>query len=237
MMFRGWGFLVGEMWVLLALAALVGLFAGWIIWGRRAVDTDAEAEDTRLRAALADCEAKGRASSAQVAGLERDLATAKAALAQALVTPAPALPAAAAGDAKASAGKPAAPKPAVAGPDLVSPAAVMPAPPKAEPATAAATTAATETPAAKVKPATLTAARAGKADDLKLIKGIGPKLETLCHKLGFYHFDQIAAWTEAEVAWVDENLEGFKGRVVRDGWVAQARDLTAGSPPRGGGPR
>ena len=43
------------------------------------------------------------------------------------------------------------------------------------------------------------------------------------HKLGFYHFDQIAAWSAAEIAWVDDNLEGFKGRVTRDRWVAQAK--------------
>jgi NADH-quinone oxidoreductase subunit E len=79
-----------------------------------------------------------------------------------------------------------------------------------------------------VKPAGLKAARKGKADDLKLILGIGPKLEALCQKLGFFHFDQIANWTEGEIAWVDENLEGFKGRVTRDKWVAQARILAAG---------
>ncbi|MFN4203710.1 MAG: NADH-quinone oxidoreductase subunit E [Tabrizicola sp.] len=78
------------------------------------------------------------------------------------------------------------------------------------------------------KPKALKAARKGKADDLKLILGIGPKLEALCHRLGFFHFDQIAEWTDAEIAWVDENLEGFKGRVSRDKWVAQARILAAG---------
>ena len=77
--------------------------------------------------------------------------------------------------------------------------------------------------------------RSGKADDLKLVKGIGPKLEILCNSLGFYHFDQIANWTAAEIAWVDENLEGFKGRVSRDQWVIQARDLAAGKAPRTGG--
>ncbi len=79
-----------------------------------------------------------------------------------------------------------------------------------------------------VKPAALTAARAGGADDLKLILGIGPKLEKLCNSLGFHHFDQIAGWTAAEVAWVDDNLEGFKGRVTRDKWVVQAKTLAAG---------
>jgi NADH-quinone oxidoreductase subunit E len=94
---------------------------------------------------------------------------------------------------------------------------------KAKPATPA-----VGTPEAKVsaKPQGLDAARDGKPDDLKVIVGIGPKLEALCHKLGYFHFDQIAAWTPAEIAWVDDNLEGFKGRVTRDNWVAQARDLT-----------
>ncbi len=79
------------------------------------------------------------------------------------------------------------------------------------------------------KPAMLEAARAEGADDLKKIKGIGPKLEELCNSMGFYHFDQIAAWTSAEVAWVDQNLEGFKGRVTRDEWVPQAKSLAAGN--------
>ena len=79
-----------------------------------------------------------------------------------------------------------------------------------------------------VKPAGLSTPKGGKADDLKVILGIGPKLEALCHKRGFYHFDQIANWTAGEIAWVDDNLEGFKGRVTRDKWVAQAKILAAG---------
>ncbi len=78
------------------------------------------------------------------------------------------------------------------------------------------------------KPATLKEARGGKADDLKMIKGVGPKMEKLCNKLGFYHFDQVASWTADEVAWVDANLEGFRGRVSRDEWVSQAKILAAG---------
>ncbi|MEM9032652.1 MAG: fused NADH-quinone oxidoreductase subunit E/endonuclease, partial [Pseudomonadota bacterium] len=60
------------------------------------------------------------------------------------------------------------------------------------------------------------------------IKGVGPKLEALLHRLGFYHFDQIAGWNADEVAWVDRNLEGFKGRVSRDEWVKQAKILSEG---------
>ncbi|MFP7570794.1 NADH-quinone oxidoreductase subunit E [Marivita sp. S2033] len=80
----------------------------------------------------------------------------------------------------------------------------------------------------KSKPAALSAPRDGQADDLKRIKGVGPKLEALCNDLGFYHFDQIANWSAAEIAWVDENLQGFKGRVSRDNWVDQAKTLASG---------
>ena len=54
---------------------------------------------------------------------------------------------------------------------------------------------------------------------------IGSHAALLLNRLGVYHFDQIAAWTEAEVAWVDDHLEGFSGRVERDEWVAQAQVL------------
>ena len=78
---------------------------------------------------------------------------------------------------------------------------------------------------ARKKPATLKAARKSGADDLKRIKGVGPKLEKLLNSLGFFHFDQVASWSENEMAWVDQNLEGFKGRATRDNWVAQAKEL------------
>jgi len=85
-----------------------------------------------------------------------------------------------------------------------------------------------ETKATGTRPEALKTARGGVADDLKLIKGVGPKLEKLCNSLGFYHFDQIAAWKSSEIKWVDENLEGFKGRVTRDDWVRQAKILAKG---------
>jgi predicted flap endonuclease-1-like 5' DNA nuclease len=79
-----------------------------------------------------------------------------------------------------------------------------------------------------VRPEALSGARNGGADDLKMIKGVGPKLEIMLNELGFYHFDQIAGWSAAEVAWVNDNLTGFKGRVSRDNWVEQARKLASG---------
>lgn len=80
---------------------------------------------------------------------------------------------------------------------------------------------------AEVAPETLKEARGGLPDDLKLLKGVGPKLEQTLNELGFFHFDQIAAWGEAEVAWVDSRLK-FKGRIERDGWIAQAAKLAVG---------
>jgi predicted flap endonuclease-1-like 5' DNA nuclease len=79
-----------------------------------------------------------------------------------------------------------------------------------------------------MKPDLLQAPRDGQADNLKEIKGIGPKLEAVCHSVGVFHFDQIAAWNDDEVAWINANLIGFKGRVTRDNWVAQAKILAAG---------
>ena len=57
---------------------------------------------------------------------------------------------------------------------------------------------------------------------------MGPKLEQLLNSLGVYHFDQIAAWSAEEIAWLDANLKGFKGRASRDNWVEQARILAQG---------
>lgn len=208
-MFQKWGFLLGEIWVLLLLAALLGLFAGWLIWGRRngaaaAADTG---EADRLRAALDTCSTRNREAQDRLSALEADLSRARAEAEAARASAA----AATVGAAQAAASAPA-------------PLAAMAAAPIAAPDPAPVVE--------RVKPQAMAAARDGRPDDLKLIKGVGPKLEALCHRLGFFHFDQIAAWTAAEIAWVDENLEGFKGRVTRDEWVAQARDLAAGKPPR-----
>ena len=78
------------------------------------------------------------------------------------------------------------------------------------------------------KPRTMKAPRKAGADDLKMIKGVGPKLEKLLNTLGFYHFDQIAKWSAKELSWADDNIEGFKGRASRDNWVEQARKLVSG---------
>jgi NADH-quinone oxidoreductase subunit E len=78
------------------------------------------------------------------------------------------------------------------------------------------------------RPGALAAPEGGKADDLKRIRGVGPKIEALLHSLGIFHFAQIAGWSDAELAWIDDNLEGFRGRASRDAWIAQARVLASG---------
>ena len=184
-MFRGWGFLLGEIWVLIALAALIGLFVGWLIWGRRTGVVQVDTGDARrLQGELDACRSKGRDSAARIAALEGELAAITpvgAPVAEVIVAPVVAAPVVAA--------------------DAVEP--------------------------VGTRPARLDAPQGGTADDLKRIKGIGPKLELLCNRLGFWHFHQIAGWSAEEIAWVDANLETFKGRVTRDDWVAQARVLAA----------
>lgn len=186
-MFREWGFLISEMVVLILLAALLGLFVGWLIWGRRKVVLDTSEAD-RLRRELDACKAKHADKDTRIAALEADVSSAQVQSAETVqaedVQPTDAID--------------------YDGDGVI------------------------EGENEGVKPATLDAARGGVADDLKQIKGIGPKMEKMCNALGFFHFDQIAAWTPDEEAWVNANLEGFKGRVSRDEWIAQAKLLAAG---------
>ncbi|WP_242222095.1 NADH-quinone oxidoreductase subunit E [Shinella zoogloeoides] len=74
-------------------------------------------------------------------------------------------------------------------------------------------------PAGIERPATL--------DDLKLISGVGPKIEGTLHELGIFTFAQVAGWKKAEREWVDGYLN-FKGRIERDDWVKQAKALAKG---------
>ncbi|WP_171207502.1 MULTISPECIES: 50S ribosomal protein L21 [unclassified Ruegeria] len=70
------------------------------------------------------------------------------------------------------------------------------------------------------------AAEAG-ADDLKKLSGVGPALEKKLLDAGVTTFAQIAAWTEEDVAAMDEKLS-FKGRIEREGWIEQAKELAKG---------
>ena len=78
-----------------------------------------------------------------------------------------------------------------------------------------------EKPAAKAAPA------AAGADDLKQLSGVGPALEKKLHEAGVTSFAQIAAWTDADVEEFGEKLS-FKGRIEREGWIEQAKELAKG---------
>ena len=97
----------------------------------------------------------------------------------------------------------------------------------AKPAAAKATEA--KPAAAKVTEAKPAAPKAGKAaagGDLKKLSGVGPALEKKLIAAGVTSLEQVAAWTEADVTKIDEELS-FKGRIEREGWIAQAKELTA----------
>ncbi|MGO6819003.1 5' DNA nuclease [Rhizobium brockwellii] len=91
--------------------------------------------------------------------------------------------------------------------------------PVSEPIPPSQTKASQPKPAVKAKPV----AR-GKVDDLKLIAGIGPKLEQVLKDKGIRSFADIAAWTDEEIARFDAEL-GFNGRIGRDDWTGQAKVL------------
>lgn len=76
----------------------------------------------------------------------------------------------------------------------------------------------------KKRPEVVEAPAKGEADNLEAIKGVGPVLVKKLNSLGVFYFEQIAAWGEPEMAWIDEYLS-FKGRVARERWIPQAQEL------------
>ena len=75
----------------------------------------------------------------------------------------------------------------------------------------------------------------GAPDDLKMVVGVGPVLERMLHQLGVGTYRQIARWSERDIDEFDAKLAEFPGRIRRDGWVNQARELHQakfGEPPR-----
>ena len=97
--------------------------------------------------------------------------------------------------------------------------------PAAKPAKKAAPKKAAPKKAAPKKAAKPAESAAG--DDLKKLSGVGPALEKKLHEAGVTTFAQIAAWTEDDVAAMDEKLS-FKGRITREGWIEQAKKLAEG---------
>ena len=128
----------------------------------------------------------------------------------------------------------AAPPPAPPAPEPVVAVAPEPAapPPPAEPAPPPPAPAADPEPAPAPSPAPepepAPAPAAAKADNLQLIKGLGPKLAGLLNGLGVTSFQQIADWTDADIAAIDPQLGAFQGRIARDNFVDQAGYLARG---------
>lgn len=83
-----------------------------------------------------------------------------------------------------------------------------------------------EKPLPGKQPEALAAPRAAGADDLKKIKGVGPKSEAKLNALGIYHFDQIAEWSLDNARWIGAAL-ATPGRIERGKWIQQAQELAA----------
>jgi predicted flap endonuclease-1-like 5' DNA nuclease len=79
-------------------------------------------------------------------------------------------------------------------------------------------------PRRRAKPPVLSGARNGAPDDFTLIEGVSLLQQTTLYSLGVFHFDQVAAWTPENVAWVDQYLR-LGGRIEDEEWVEQAEEL------------
>jgi len=145
-------------------------------------------------------------------------------VAKAEPAPAPAAEPAPAPAAAVPEAAPAAPEAAPAAPEAapVAPEAA-PAAPEAAPATSEAAPVA---PAVVETGYEVLSAPQGEADDLKKISGVGPVIEEKLNKMGIYHYAQIAAFTAADITRIDDELN-FKGRIERDNWLEQAREMAA----------
>lgn len=95
-----------------------------------------------------------------------------------------------------------------------------------EPASKAKTAKPAAAKATEAKPAAPKAGKAAAGGDLKKLSGVGPALEKKLIAAGVTSLEQVATWTEADVTKIDEELS-FKGRIEREGWIAQAKELTA----------
>jgi len=212
-----------EIALLMLAAFLIGCLIGYFL--RRMISADAPAPAASQSNAGASTSASAPAAAASSAS------TSSATTEKKEATPKPA--AAKKAPAKSTASKPAAKKPAAKKPaaakkTAAKSTAAKPAASKPAAAKPAAKKAPAKAAAGEGKPETLSAPRGGQKDDLKNIKGIGPKIEGILNGMGIYHFDQVASWGRKEVKWVDEELS-FKGRIDREKWIAQAKKLAKDS--------
>ncbi|RWD67113.1 MAG: proton-conducting membrane transporter [Mesorhizobium sp.] len=205
------------------LAFVVGVLAGWFLWGRLRGELDSLRGDLdRTRSernkARSDLDACVRAR-ADLGARLRDAPTAKTGTDKASA-PAPAPLMSTAAKAKSAPSKAAA-KPAAAKSAAAKPAARSTAAPKP-----AARTAAAKAAAKRAAPASGKAT--AKADNLRRLIGIGPVNEKLLKGQGVTTYAQIAAWTDADVKRIEEVLN-FDGRIAREKWIEQAKLLASGN--------
>jgi predicted flap endonuclease-1-like 5' DNA nuclease len=217
------------------LAFLIGVLAGWFVWGRLRGELDSlrgdldrtrserdslRAESDRLTGELDAC---GRARSDLERRLGETQATRTGATNAAVQAPAALMSTSA--PAKPAPAKPASRKPAAARTAAGSNARAsktVATPKKAAPARKAAL--AGKSPASK-SPASK--AVAGEANNLRRLIGVGPVNERLLNGLGVTTYAQIAAWTVADIKRIEDVLN-FDGRIERERWIEQAKLLAAG---------
>jgi predicted flap endonuclease-1-like 5' DNA nuclease len=226
--------------LLLIIFFLVGCYLGYLLHRLFGGQSAAPASRTEDPAALATASADAEEPAASpLASAAPAAVSSKPAATVAPPAPKPTVKARAPAKSRPSAAKPrptaAKPRPSAAKPGPATakpgPTAAKPRPATAKPGPTAAKSEppapSSAQPAEQDKPATLAAPRNGGKDDLKQIKGIGPKIETTLNGMGIYHFDQVAGWTSREIAWVDDYLS-FRGRINREKWVGQAKAFVTG---------
>ena len=226
--------LIAANWPAFVIALVIGFFTAYWVWGRRHIDAEAQVSKIAPSApkSVSDLAKSMPAATEPVTLMKTAKAVPKAKVAvKAALKAAPKAKAepkpkvVAAPKAKAApVKKAAAPKAVVAKAKVDAPKAASIAKPK------------TAAPVAKPKPAAKPkAAPKPKAtpkivipDNLELLKGVGPKLNTLLKSLGVTSFEQVANWSAADVREIDARLGTFAGRISRDNWVDQAKLLVAG---------
>jgi len=231
-------YLTAEIIIYLLVALLIGLAIGWVIWGfgRTAMLERARAEGRRD---AEEAEAMGAHEAEAIASLHADLENTRLSEAElrrrlaacddarhALETRKTTLEAelAAARDTieRLRGSADLAPEPEPEPEPEPRPAAAFAPDAAADPGSGAAPGTAGEAPP---PPPTLLPDRPAEVDDLKRIKGIGPKMEAILNAKGVYLFRQLANFTPSDVAWVTSALDAFPGRIERDRWVEQAQTL------------
>jgi len=213
------GYAMGASAVIGILVALLVAITLWIGWFGEDDDADNKSKKSKGAAAAAG----GAAAVAATAAAAKKPAAKKAAAKKPAAKKTAAKKSAAkatttkAKTTKASAAKPAAAKKPAASKSNSKAGATKPAAIKRAPAAAD----------GNIDDLVLKKARGGKADNLKALKGVGPKIETQLHTIGLFHFDQVATLRKKEVTWLDDKLVGSSAAQIND-WVAHSKRVAKG---------